>query len=483
MAASLIAYNIIRDAILKRTQDAVIADFRSRAARHIPGSAPVPADWWGRPVAPGASELTRRLAAAFGGPGRAAVATELTRGQKPLPPHYARLGVPVPDGLLKAMESKTAAQRIVYRGKPYLLVGTMVPMMNQVSVEPVPGVITFRLQGDANEVPEALSVVVAVDLRSDARELAGLERALLIANGATLAIALGLALVAARGVLVPVRRLGRAARELGEGALDTRVEVRGRDELAQLATTFNRTAATLEANIGELRAMEAASRRFVADVSHELRTPLTAMTALTDVLSGDDPGPEADRDKAARMVADGIRRLQSLVGHLIEISRYDANTATLVLDDVNVAGALRTSLSVRGWEDGVRLEVPEDLMARLDPRRFDVIVANLVGNALRHGAPPIVVRVRPEARGGRPGFTLTVLDHGPGIPDDLLPLVFDRFVKRDPARAETEGSGLGLSLTRAHAELHGGHVTAENSGLCGAMFTLWLPREQPGCDD
>src|SRR5690606_13505089 len=110
-------------------------------------------------------------------------------------------------------------------------------------------------------------------------------RALLIADAAALVAALGLALLATRGVLRPVRRLGAAARALGEGELETRVEVRGRDELADLARTFNRTAEALERTVTELRAMEAASRRFVADVSHELRTPLTSMIAVTDVLA------------------------------------------------------------------------------------------------------------------------------------------------------------------------------------------------------
>ncbi|WP_202637949.1 sensor histidine kinase [Bailinhaonella thermotolerans] len=453
VAASAVAYHLNREAILRRTTDGVVAEFQGTLGRLVPNY-PSGAPETYRFGPENATDLSRMIRDELRKPGRAAVAIERPPGRVP-PEEVAWLGVPVPADFLREADTYLVHRRIEHRGTPYLLVGAR----------------AWDLSGRG-----PILAIVAQDLRPEARTLESLASSILAVDGVVLALALALALLTARGVLVPVRRLAKAADALGEGALDTRVEVRGADELASLATTFNRTAERLESNIGELRAMEEASRRFVADVSHELRTPLTAMTALTDVLRREDTS-EPDLRRAGLIVADGVGRLRTLVDHLIEISRYDANTATLVLDDVILAEALRATLSVRAWEDDVLLEVPEDLMARLDPRRFDVIVANLVGNALRHGAPPIVVRVRPEARGGRPGFTLTVLDHGPGIPDDLLPLVFDRFVKRDPARAETEGSGLGLSLTRAYAELHGGDVTARNAPPAGAMFTLWLPVE------
>ncbi|MER7543971.1 HAMP domain-containing protein [Spirillospora sp. NPDC127506] len=133
---------------------------------------------------------------------------------------------------------------------------------------------------------------------------------LLVADALALAAALLLALLTTRGVLRPVRRLAAAAGALGAGELGTRVRVRGRDEPADLARTFNRTAAVLERTVTELRAMEAASRRFVADVSHELRTPLTSMIAMTGVLAEE----EADRPDggAARLIAAETRRLGRL---------------------------------------------------------------------------------------------------------------------------------------------------------------------------
>jgi len=117
-------------------------------------------------------------------------------------------------------------------------------------------------------------------------------------------------------------------------------------------------------------------------------------------------------------------------------------------------------------------DLPPGITARLDRRRLDIVVANLVGNALRHGAPPVEVVLRQE----NGTVVLTVTDHGPGIPADVLPKVFDRFTKADTARARSGGSGLGLSIARENARLHGGDIVAADTGT-GARFELRLPRE------
>ncbi|MFD5248886.1 ATP-binding protein [Amycolatopsis sp. NPDC058340] len=287
-----------------------------------------------------------------------------------------------------------------------------------------------------------------------------------------LPLAAALALLAARQVLRPVRALNTAAAQLGEGRLDVRLPAKGSDELAELVTTFNNTAAELERTVGELRAMEADARRFVADVSHELRTPLAAMNAVTDVLDEDAETLPPDTAVAARLVSGETRRLTRLVQDLVEISRFDAGRAELVLDEWDLATAIRDSLDARGWRDGEDLvtDLPEGVLARVDRRRLDLIVANLVGNAFRHGAAPVEVRLRDD--GGE--VTLAVEDHGPGIDPEILPHVFDRFTKADTARARSEGSGLGLAIALENARLHGGDITAADTGH-GARFVLRLP--------
>ena len=212
----------------------------------------------------------------------------------------------------------------------------------------------------------------------------------LIAGGALLAAIAGLAFAASRRVLSPVRRLARAAQRMSDGDLSVRVEPKGRDELAQLVTTFNSMAAALEGKISELERMEARARQFAGDVSHELRTPLTAMTAVADILPGH-PGLTGDAAAAAQLVSQETRHLNRLVHDLIEISRFDAGTAQLVADDTDVAAAVAACLRARGWAD-VDTDIPAGLTMPLDRRRFDVILANLIGNALCHGNPPVTVQ-------------------------------------------------------------------------------------------
>ncbi|AIA05550.1 ATP-binding protein [Streptomyces noursei] len=347
------------------------------------------------------------------------------------------------------------------------------------------------------------------------------ERQDLTSLGWSLGIATALALVgsallaqaAATTVLRPVQRLGHAARQLGEGRLDTRLRVTGTDELADLSRTFNRTAERLQQRVEELSGREAASRRFVADMSHELRTPLTAITAVTEVLEEEADSFDPMIAPAVQLVVSETRRLNDLVENLMEVTRFDAGTARLVLDAVDVADQVTACIDARAWLDAVELDADRGTVARLDPRRLDVILANLIGNALKHGGSPVRVSVRTEpaepaaaesAAGGAepaddaapeprpatdaapfeqggeiPGgqLVIRVRDHGPGIPEEVLPHVFDRFYKASASRPRSEGSGLGLSIAQENAHIHGGRISAANHPEGGAVFTLRLPMD------
>lgn len=292
--------------------------------------------------------------------------------------------------------------------------------------------------------------------------------------GLLLAAIIGLAFAASRPVLQPVRRLAQAAQRMSRGDLSVRIEPRGRDELAWLVTSFNEMAAALEDKVGELQRMEARARQFAGDVSHELRTPLTAMTAVADILH-EHPDLTGDAAAAAQLVRQEVLHLNRLVEELIEISRFDAGTAQLVTDDTDVATAVSGCLRARGWT-GVSTELPAGLTVRLDRRRFDVIIANLVGNALRHGGPPVEVTASTQTDGqGEQRMTVEVRDHGPGLPAAAIPHVFDRFYKADTARGRSEGSGLGLAIAWENARLHGGHIESGNHPGGGAVFTVSLP--------
>ncbi|GAA4229811.1 ATP-binding protein [Actinomadura meridiana] len=445
LMASGISYVLMRRVMLQRAQDAVLTDVRNTLARQVPPELPPDVTY----------VVSAQLEAALRSvPGRKAAAVPMWSHDRVNLPPRGKLDVPVTREFAERAVYGLVFQRVVRRGKPYLLVGGRAEGTEVVDGEGL------------NATPPV--VFVSASLSREAADLRTLTTALLIADAFALVFAVGLALLATRGVLRPVRRLGAAARALGEGALTTRVEERGSDELADLARTFNRTAGALEGTVTELRAMEAASRRFVADVSHELRTPLTSMIAMTDVMAQDGDGD----GQAVRLVAQETRRLGQLVEHLIEISRFDAGAAGLVLDDVDIAAAITATLKARGWRDEVKLDGPAELFVRLDPRRFDVIIANLVGNALKHGRPPASLHFQPADTGG---VRVVVADRGPGLPHDLVDVVFDRFVKAEAARSRSEGSGLGLSIAKENAVLHGGTLEAANAPEGGAVFTLWLP--------
>jgi two-component system sensor histidine kinase MtrB len=198
------------------------------------------------------------------------------------------------------------------------------------------------------------------------------------------------------------------------------------------------------------------------------------MTAVADIL-GEQPGLTGDAAAAARLVSGEIRHLNRLVNDLIEISRFDAGTAQLALEDTDVGACVASCLRARNWA-GVVAEVPAGLRVRLDRRRFDVIVANLVGNAVRHGQAPVTVRaVAGPGAGGGNELAVEVRDHGHGLPREAIAHVFERFYKADTARARSEGSGLGLAIAWENASLHGGHIEAANHPGGGAVFTVRLP--------
>ncbi|GLY82398.1 two-component sensor histidine kinase [Actinoallomurus iriomotensis] len=429
-----IGYVLVRRAVLQRTQDLVLTETRDTLARVVPGTLadPVP------------DNTLRDVAQALVRPDRTVVvssgATSLSTGEFGTADVPPALAARAKDGLY--------FQRVVRNGEPWLVIATRVYT--------------------ANDSPSSLTVYVFASLTGERDDLDGIQRALIRAGALTLVLALVLALLLGGSVLRPLRRLGRAARALGTGDLGARVEVRGRDELADVARAFNESASSLEYTVRELRRMEANARRFAADVSHELRTPIAAMTAVTDVLEEDAAALPADTGTAARLIAGQTRRLGALVEDLLEISRMDAGTAHLDLDEVPLADLVRECVETRGWTDQVVIEVPADLRVRLDPRRFQVILANLIGNGLLHGTPPVRVT-------GRPGLEVRVIDQGEGIPDELLPRVFDRFFKADQARPAGQGSGLGLAIAQANAELHGGRIEAANAPGGGAVFTVRIP--------
>ncbi len=345
---------------------------------------------------------------------------------------------------------RTLVQRVIVGEQPYALVGATVESGHG----GVTGVELYRRQS----------------LVTQEAAIAALPTSALLLVLLSLLPASVLALLAARGVLRPVRALRSGARRVADGHLDTRLTASGSDELADLVRTFNDMTAELEGTVAELRRVDERSRRFVADVSHELRTPLTAMTAVTEAL--DDEALTGDAATAAGMVSTETRKLGTLVEDLIEISRFDAGVAALRPEPVELGVLVTATLAARGWTELVEVDLPAVGESEVDRRRVDVVLANLVGNALRHGAPPVTVVLNAS----EDEVVVVVTDSGPGLAEDVSPHVFERFYKADAARLRSEGSGLGLAIAWENVKLHGGSLEAGNAPDGGARFTVRLPR-------
>ncbi|GHE78175.1 two-component sensor histidine kinase [Streptomyces spiralis] len=458
LTTGALTFREARTGVLQQSQDAVVREFRDSVDARAPGYAD----------RPGQSELdsmVRELAWTHRSQQWRFLATygDLRAVYGPQDSFDA-----VSPELQRSVRTRPAAvfQRVRRDGRAYLVVGLPVCYGTSAATAPTPsGLVLYLVVPQKSEQLYVNALVTAI------------ERAMLPALG----LAVLLALLVARGVLRPVRALGRAARRMAAGHLDTRLAVSGSDELAGLSRTFNDTAAALEQSVAELRRMEAQARRFAADVSHELRTPLAAMTAVTDVLDERSSRLDDVTGEAVRLVSEETSRLARLVDDLMEISRFDAGAAELALDDIDVAESVRRTLASRGWPDQVTTELPDGpLRARVDPRRLDVVVANLVGNALRHGAPPVTLRLTagsaqlPEDE----WVVITVTDRGPGVPQAALPHIFERFYKASAARTRSESSGLGLAITAENIRLHGGRIRAADRPGGGAVFTVELPRRR-----
>ncbi|WP_261992160.1 ATP-binding protein [Streptomyces sp. MS191] len=447
VTATTLAYRVARNAVLQRAQDAIQTDFRNRVGE-VSADLNTPPDR--TTLTRFAEDVSRRISATRSG---GALVVARYRDLEAVSDTLADRTRITPELRSRVRsQGRMSFQRVEWRGDPFLVVGTTVAF------------------DDGR--PSELDVFTVASLRQEEEDIAGLLETVRAGLVPVVLLAAVLALLAARTVLRPVRDLGRATRQLAAGDLSTRVPVKGRDELAELAESFNHTADSLQASVAELRTQEERARRFVADVSHELRTPLAAMTMMATVLDEDADHMPPDSATAARAVSAETAQLTRLVQDLIEISRFDAKAARLNLTETDLGEALRATLARRGWTDGIRTDLAEGVRAPVDRRRIDVVVANLVGNALRHGAPPVDLVLRAT----EDEIVVEVSDRGPGIPPESLPRVFDRFHKSDTARTRSEGSGLGTAIAQENARLHDGFIEAANRPDGGAVFTLRLPR-------
>ena len=302
--------------------------------------------------------------------------------------------------------------------------------------------------------------------------------------GAGIALVLLLAAIASlvtRWVVLPVRHAARAAQRVAAGRLEERMAVGGKDDLGSLASSFNDMAASLQEKLQELEELSKAQRQFVSDVSHELRTPMTTIRMAAEILFESREQFDPASARSAELLQSQIERFETLLTDLLEMSRHDANVATLDAELADIPDIVRRSADDaqqlaerRGCRIEFRLPA-QACLAEVDRRRVERILRNLLVNAVEHGeGRDVVVTVAAD----RDTVAIAVRDHGVGLAPGEEQLVFERFWRADPSRARTVGgTGLGLAISLEDARLHGGWLQAWGERGRGSVFRLTLPRE------
>lgn len=300
------------------------------------------------------------------------------------------------------------------------------------------------------------ALAVEVDYAQQSRTIAGLDQSILWSSGLAIGATV---LVGAFAVTRVTRRLdltARVARRISAGDLDARVNdprtqdpTRPQDEVAAVAAALDTMASTLQSKL-------LSEQRFTADVAHELRTPLTGLHAAAELLP---PG------RPTELVRDRVAALRTLTEDLLEISRLDTGRERLEVGTERLGALAARVVRASGTDTEVR--ILRDVRVETDRRRLERVLGNLVANAHKHGAPPVVLTVD--------GPVVTVRDHGAGYPGYL--------VAHGPQRFRTEGGakghGLGLTIAAGQAEVLGAALTFANAGDGGAVATLVLPSAKP----
>lgn len=307
-------------------------------------------------------------------------------------------------------------------------------------------------------------------------ELGNIRRIMFIAIPLALALAGLGGWFLARRSLAPVVAMSEHARRISAENLEERLPVvNARDELGQLAATFNELLTRLETSFNQ-------QLRFMADASHELRTPMSVIRTAADVTLAREHRTEAEYRDALKIASEQTHRLTRIVEDMFTLARSDAGSRTLeesdfYLDEL-ISETARAAQILAATKD-LRLEQGEfsEMLCHGDEGLLRQMLMNLLGNAIKHTPPGGVVRVDVERRNGQ--YQITVADTGTGIPPEAQSHVFERFFRADKARSRSDssggGAGLGLAIARWIAEAHKGQLELKHSDMNGSTFVAYLP--------
>jgi two-component system sensor histidine kinase MtrB len=333
--------------------------------------------------------------------------------------------------------------------------------------------------------PSSTSTVTNLELYlifplSSENSTISLVRGTMVTGGIVLLLMLAaIALIVARQIVLPVRSASRIAERFAEGHLTERMPVRGEDDMARLAVSFNDMAESLSRQITQLEEFGNLQRRFTSDVSHELRTPLTTVRMAADLIHDHSEDLDPALRRSTELLVSELDRFELLLNDLLEISRHDAGVAELSVEAVDLRDTVQSALDNVGHLAGdaqvdLIVDMPtEDVIAEVDPRRVERILRNLIANAIDHAErKPVRIRMGVD----EDTVAVTVRDYGVGLRPGEEKLVFSRFWRSDPSRVRRSGgTGLGLAISIEDARLHQGRLEAWGEPGKGACFRLTLP--------
>ena len=286
-----------------------------------------------------------------------------------------------------------------------------------------------------------------------------------------LAVSIIIAIVLARSVYVPIRRVTNAAEEIARGNYEQEVPVNGPKEVKGLAKSFNQMSR-------QVKRSQQMLRDFVADVSHELRSPLTSIKGFAQAMvDGTAKGKNAQL-KAATVIEDESKRMMRLVEELLEFSRLESGQVTMIKEPVDLKELLLQCYEIflmRAEEKGVNLKTDIGHLQPVagDIDRLEQVFSNLLDNALKH--TPTGGEVSVKAKQINPDIAeISIIDNGPGIPAEQIRHVFERFYRADISAGKA-GAGLGLAIVRQIVLAHGGEITARSTLGKGTEFEVRLP--------
>ncbi len=306
---------------------------------------------------------------------------------------------------------------------------------------------------------------------SQGQLLVGIQQTLRTISLVIAAVSIALSLVFSQALTRRIAQLLRAIRTVREGEYSHRVNMKGKDELSQLAGEFN-------ALTGRLQTTEEVRRRFVSDASHELKTPLSSIRLLSDSILQNESIDPATVQEFVGDIGDEAARLQRITEHLLTLTRLDAAAPveTEVVEVWEVAGRVEHMLEplARAVDVRLHMDVPRGLAVEATRDDLYQILFNLVENAVKYNLPGGQVWL--GAKGEGENLIITVEDTGVGIPAEDIGKVFDRFYRVDKARSRAAGgTGLGLSIVRDTARRYGGDVTAQRRSPEGTRFLVTFP--------